>query len=182
MWHGAFGGIHQEQNAIDDGQRALDLTPEVGMARGVDDVDPHIFEFDSSVFRQDGQTAFALDCPGVHDALGHILMLAEGAGLVEHGIHQGGLAMVHVGDDGNVAHIPTTFRRRFLFRCSGHPNRLTDHDKTRQVWSCCSSPSWCVSLGGFLRSIRELSSTALEKRFASSYNHAVVIYRRGGDR
>jgi hypothetical protein len=33
------------------------------------------------------------------------LVFPEDARLPEHGVHQGGLAMVHVGDDGDVANI-----------------------------------------------------------------------------
>jgi hypothetical protein len=32
-------------------------------------------------------------------------MRAENAALVEHGVHQGGLAMIHVRDDGDIANI-----------------------------------------------------------------------------
>ena len=37
--HGAFGGIHQQHRAVDHVEDALDLAAEIGMARGVDDVD-----------------------------------------------------------------------------------------------------------------------------------------------
>ena len=39
----------------------------------------------------------------VHDALGDGLVGAEGAGLAEHGVDEGGLAVVDVGDDGDVS-------------------------------------------------------------------------------
>ena len=40
---------------------------------------------------------------GIHGALGDPLVLAEGAGLLEQPVDQGGLAMVDMGDDGDVA-------------------------------------------------------------------------------
>src|SRR5205823_12448172 len=47
----------------------------------------------------------ALEVDGVHHPLGHMLVLAEDAALPEHCVDQGGLAMVHVGDDGEVTHV-----------------------------------------------------------------------------
>ena len=37
--HGAFGGVHQQDNAVDHLEHALHLAAEVGVARGIDDVD-----------------------------------------------------------------------------------------------------------------------------------------------
>jgi len=39
----------------------------------------------------------------VHDALGNSLVIAKSAALPEHGVNQRGLAVVHVGNDGDVA-------------------------------------------------------------------------------
>ena len=37
--HGAFGGVHEQDNAVDHFEHALDLAAEVGVARRIDDVD-----------------------------------------------------------------------------------------------------------------------------------------------
>ncbi len=47
--------------------------------------------------------AFALERVRIHDALRHLLTGAEHAGLAEHLVHQRGLPVVDVGDDGDVA-------------------------------------------------------------------------------
>ena len=52
---------------------------------------------------QDGDPALALLVVGVHRALDRRLVGAEDAGLGEQLIDEGGLAMVDVGDDGDVA-------------------------------------------------------------------------------
>src|SRR5699024_1481089 len=49
--------------------------------------------------------ALALDVAGVHHTLGHLLVGTESARLLEHLVHQRGLAVVDVGDDRNVAKI-----------------------------------------------------------------------------
>ena len=81
----------------------LRIRSEVGVARGVHDVDLHVAVLHGGVFGQDGDAALTLQVVGVHDALGHGLVFAERTALLEHLVHQGGLAMVDVGDDGDVA-------------------------------------------------------------------------------
>ena len=101
----AFGGVDQEQHAVDHLEDALDLAAEVGVARGVDDVDPGVAPGDGGVLRQDGDAVLALEVDRVHDALDDRLVLAEGAGLPEHGVDERGLAVVDVGDDGEVSQV-----------------------------------------------------------------------------
>ena len=52
---------------------------------------------------EDGDAALALEVVGIHRALGHPLVLAEGAGLLQQAVDQRGLAMVDMGDDRHVA-------------------------------------------------------------------------------
>ena len=54
---------------------------------------------------EDGDAALALEVVGIHRALGHLLVVAEGAGLLQQPVDQGGLAVVDVGDDGDVAEL-----------------------------------------------------------------------------
>src|ERR1039458_9972728 len=58
---------------------------------------------DGRVLGQDGDAALAIQLVGVHHALDVGLVGAKSAALVQHGIHQGGLSVVHVRDDGDVA-------------------------------------------------------------------------------
>ena len=98
-----FRGVDQQQDAVDHRQHALDLTAEVGVARGVDDVDEQVLVVDRGVLGQDGDAAFPFEVGIVHRPLGDPLVRAERAALVEQRIHQRRLAMVDVGDDGDVA-------------------------------------------------------------------------------
>jgi len=59
------------------------------------------------VLGEDGDALLALEVTGVHDPIRHFLMARERAGLAEHGIDQGGLAVVDVGDDRHVAQVVT---------------------------------------------------------------------------
>ena len=111
----ALGGVHQQHDAVDHGQAALDLATEVGVARGVDDVDRHRTALDRlgrgagvadrGVLREDRDALLALEVTGVHRPLVDVLVLAEGAALPEHRVHEGGLAVVDVRHDGDVAEV-----------------------------------------------------------------------------
>ncbi len=76
---GAFGGIDEYDDAIDHVQDALDLAAEVGVTRGVDDVDPGALPDKRGAFGENGDPALALKVVAVHGALGHLLVLPEGA-------------------------------------------------------------------------------------------------------
>ena len=99
----ALGRIDQQQHAVDHGQRALDLAAEVGVARRVDDVDEDVVVVDGGVLGEDRDAPFPLEVRVVHHPLGHPLVGAEEPALVEHGVDEGGLAVVDVGDDGDVS-------------------------------------------------------------------------------
>jgi len=75
------------------------------VAGGVDDVDAGVLPLHRGSFGEDGDTALTLQIVGVHRALGDFLVFAEGAGLLEQAVDQGGLAVVDVGDDGDVAEV-----------------------------------------------------------------------------
>ena len=100
--HRPLGGVHQDQHAVDHAQDALDLAAEVRVARRVDDVDLDALPADGRVLGQDGDPPLPLERVRVHDALFDLLVGAERPRLPEHLVHQGGLAVVDVRDDGNI--------------------------------------------------------------------------------
>ena len=101
----ALGGVDQQQDPVDHVQPPLDLAPEVGVARCVDDVHLDAAPAHGRVLGQDGDALFTLEVPRVHDAIGHLLVGAERAGLAQKGVDQGCLAVVNVGHDGHVANV-----------------------------------------------------------------------------
>ena len=103
--HRPFGRVDQDDHAIDHRQDALDLAAEIGMAGRVDDIDAHTFPEHRGAFSEDGDAALALELVQIHHALGHLLVGAERARLFQHGVDQGGLAVVDMGDDGDIAKI-----------------------------------------------------------------------------
>ena len=110
---GAFGCVDEEHHAVDHLEGALHLAAEVAVARRVDDVDLRVPVVDRGVLREDGDAPLALQLVRVHDAVDVLLVGAEDAALLEHGVHQGGLPVVDVGDDGDVpkVHKPSILPR-----------------------------------------------------------------------
>ena len=60
---------------------------------------------DRRVLRHDRDAALALEVVRVHDALGDVLVGAKDAALVQQRVDEGGLAVVDVRDDRDVADI-----------------------------------------------------------------------------
>ena len=108
--HRAVHRVDQDQYRVDHRQHALDLAAEVGVARGVDDVDAVFLAVgrlpaDRGVLGKDRDAAFLFQVVAVHHPLGGDRALAEGAGLLEQLVDEGGFAVVDVGDDGDVAEL-----------------------------------------------------------------------------
>src|SRR5690606_12795007 len=103
--HRAVDGVDYQQNAVNHRHHALDLTAEVGVAGGVDDVDVVVFPLQRGVLGQDGDAAFLFLVVAVHHALVLELLTVQGAGQAQEFVDEGGLAMVDVGDDGDIAEI-----------------------------------------------------------------------------
>src|SRR2546422_1016479 len=90
-------GVHEEEHAVHERERPLDLRAEVGVAGRVHDVDVDASIRDGRVLGHDRDALLALEVDRVHDALGDRLVLAEEPGLPEHGCHGGCLALGDVG-------------------------------------------------------------------------------------
>jgi hypothetical protein len=73
------------------------------VARGVHDIDLHTFIGDGHVFGHDGDALLPLQVHAVQDPFGYLFVFPEDAALPEHGVRQGGLPMIHVGNNGDVA-------------------------------------------------------------------------------
>ena len=101
--HRAFGGVDEHDGAVDHRQDALDLAAEIGMARRVDDIDAHVLPDDRSRLGENGDAALALEIVGIHHPLGDALVFAKRARLLEQAVDERGLAMIDVGDDGDIA-------------------------------------------------------------------------------
>ena len=64
----ALAGVDSQEHAVDHRQAALDLPAEVGVDRGVDDVDLRVAVANGGVLREDRDALLAFEVDGVHDA------------------------------------------------------------------------------------------------------------------
>ena len=101
----ALAGVHEQEHAVDHRERAFDFAAEVGVPRGVDDVDGEVAVGDGGVLGEDRDAFFPLQVGRVHDPVGYLFVGAKSPGLAEHGVHQGRLAVVNVGNDGHVPYV-----------------------------------------------------------------------------
>ena len=60
---------------------------------------------DSRVLGENRDALFTFEVSRIHDALVDVGVACERVGLLEHGINQGGRAMVNVGDDCDIAQV-----------------------------------------------------------------------------
>ena len=107
-----LGGVDQHQSAVHHVEDALDLAAEIGVAGRIDDIDAGVLPEDRGDLRQDGDATLALEVAGIERALGDALVVAERARLLQQPVDERGLAMVDVGDDGDVAEIHMRNSRR----------------------------------------------------------------------
>ena len=77
-----FRSVDQHDDAVDHVEDALDLAAKVGVARRVDDVDMRALPLDAGALGENGDAALAFEIVGIHGALRHLLVFAEGAGLL----------------------------------------------------------------------------------------------------
>ena len=101
----ALDRIDEEQDAIDHRHDPLNLAAEVRVSGCIDDVDVRVAVVDRGVLREDRDAALTLDIVGSHHALGDVLVRRKGAGLVQQLVDERGLAVIDVGDDGDVAQV-----------------------------------------------------------------------------
>ena len=103
LWERPLGGVHEEQDPVDHRQRPLHLAAEVRVPRRVDDVDEDVAIVDGGVLCENRDAALPFQVRVVHRPLGHALVGAEDATLVQQRIDERRLAVVDVRDDGHVA-------------------------------------------------------------------------------
>ena len=105
-------GVHHEEHAVHHLHDALYLSSKVGVAGSIHDIHMVILPAESGVLGADGDAFFFFQVHRVHHALIRFLVGAEGSRLLEKLIHERCLAVIDVGDDGDVANIFHKFKSR----------------------------------------------------------------------
>ncbi len=97
--------VDQQHDTVDHGQTALDLPAEVRVAGGVNDVDRDVAVLNRGVLRENRDALLAFKIHRVHDTIRGLGMVTKGAGLPQHRVDEGCLAMVDVGNDRDVTQV-----------------------------------------------------------------------------
>ena len=147
LGHGALGGVHQQDDAVDHLQDALHLAAEVGVARGIHAVDLGVLRPDGGVLCQDGDAPLPLQVAGVHDPVHHLLILPVDAALLQHLVHQRGFAVVDVGDDGDISQMFVLHNSLLLLLWQGRAGRRVQVFCLRQ--NLGGGGIHCTAVGGF---------------------------------
>ena len=105
----ALGGIDHQQRTLAGGQRPVHLIGEIDVAGGVDQVEDVVLAVlrpvvEAHGLRLDGDAALALDVHGIEHLRLH-LPLGQAPGHLDEPVGERRLAMVDMGDDGEVADI-----------------------------------------------------------------------------
>ena len=103
--HRPFGGVDEHNRAVDHRENAFDLAAEIRMAGRVDDIDAHVLPHHRRRLGENGDAALALEVVRIHDPFGDALIVAERARLLQEPVDEGRLAVVDVGDDGDIAEL-----------------------------------------------------------------------------
>ena len=110
--HRSFGSIDEEHRAVDHIEDALDLAAEIGMAGSVDDIDAGVLPDERGDLGKDGDAALSFEVIRIHRPFGDFLVVAEGAGLGQEPVDHGCLAVIDMGNDGDVAQFHGCSRKR----------------------------------------------------------------------
>ena len=102
LGHCALKGIHQEDHAVHHFEDPFHFSAEVRMARRIYDIDLDSFVMDCRILGQDGDSALSFDIVGIHHTLHDFLIFTKDAALPQKLVHQRGLAMVNMGNNGNI--------------------------------------------------------------------------------
>ena len=105
LGHTALKSVHQQQNAIHHHQDPLYLAAKIGVTGSIHNINFRILIHDRRIFRKNGNPALPLQIIGIHYPFRHRLVRPENTALPQHLIHQGGFAVVYVGDNGNIPQI-----------------------------------------------------------------------------
>src|SRR5699024_3936732 len=112
LWQWAFGRVDQQDDTVNHGESTFNFATEVGVPRSIDHVDCDLFAVGGrsrvehgGVLSQNRDALFFFQLTRVHHTVANIFVVAECTGLGQHGVDQGGFAVVNVGDDGNIPEI-----------------------------------------------------------------------------
>ncbi len=102
---GSFEGVDEQQCAIGHLQHAFDFASKVSVPGSVDDIDRGVAVGQRDVLGEDRDASFSFEVIRVEDQVAGELIVSKLATLAQQAVDQAGLAVVDMGDDGDVAEV-----------------------------------------------------------------------------
>ena len=101
------------------------------MPRRIDDIDLDPLVADAGYLRENRNTLFPFEVVGVHHTLLHVLVFSENARLLKDGVNEGGLAMIDMRDDADIADLGGHLNLSVPFRAYSPRTRSARMSATR---------------------------------------------------
>lgn len=128
------------------------------MARSVDQVDLDVAELDRSILGEHGDTALTLQLIGIHDQGTGRRGVPKDHALLQQSVDEGRLAVVDVGDDGDVSQVMANGLRAggYCFNHSDVPERVAVNRHNAGIAPVCPlgqnhDPAWTAVNAQLLR-------------------------------
>ena len=103
LGHRSLSRVNEKNNAVNHLEDTLNLTAEVCVTGGVDNVDLYVLVVDSRIFCKYGNTSLTLEVVRVHNSVFHLLIFTVDTALTKHLVNESGLSVVNVSNDRNVS-------------------------------------------------------------------------------
>ena len=113
--HAAFHRVDEKNHAVYHGEDPLYFAAEIGVSRGVDNVDFRVFVNNRSVLCEDGNSSFFFDIAAVHDSFRHDFVASENVILLQKPVDEGGFAVVDVRDDRDISYVASDIHMEFSY-------------------------------------------------------------------
>ena len=96
---------YHQDDAVHHFQHSFYFAAEIRVSRRVHNVDLGSLVEDGGILGEDGDAPLPLDVVGIHHPFRYFLILPENAALLQQLVHQGGLAVVYMGDDSDISNV-----------------------------------------------------------------------------
>ena len=112
--HRTFRCIHQENNTIYHFEDTFHFPAEIGMTRGIHNIDFGVAVPDRRVFRHNGNPAFPFKVIGIHYTVNDFLILPVNPGLLQHFIYKRCFSVVYMGNNRYISKLIHKFSSLFF--------------------------------------------------------------------
>ena len=165
--HRTLKSIHQKDTSVCHIEHTLHLATEVGVTRGVNDIDLCVAVYDGHILGKDGYTTFTFQLVVVQHQFARLLVLTEQVTCQKHLVHQGGLAMVYVRYNRYVTDILHVY---VFFLCTILIPKRAQRYRKMAIWPILHLPNAQIKAFNIKNSLAHASFSAVFHTFAPAFD------------